>query len=196
MQSLSTQYRLLIGILCLCFKYCLRFVLSKLLLKLLFPDENTHTHSSSKIGHSSWMNGKGSILAPERGQTAWPWGQERQDPERPALTGLNCFYFTPWEHEPRKMVGLRGWSSKPGTGRGDTGRHLRVDIQVGVVECCQPMVLLEDGPVQAAPCLLTKGILSLNVSIIRATRTSWLLPPTAPQMSSTGSWYHSIRYCR
>lgn len=95
-------------------------------------------------------------------------GQEGQDQARPAPAGLNCFYLTPWEHDLQKVMGLRKWNS--GSGFEESRQQmLRLDIWVGVVECCWLMVLLEDGSVQATPYHLTGSILFSNVSITRVT---------------------------
>jgi len=56
------------------------------------------------------------MLVSEGEQAVWLWGQEGQDPTRPAPAGLNCFHLSPWEHELWKMTGLREWNGKSGVG--------------------------------------------------------------------------------
>lgn len=61
-------------------------MLPRLLLKILFVDENPHTHSSVKAGHSLWVAGKESVPGSREGTDHVT--VVGQSPVRPVLTEL------------------------------------------------------------------------------------------------------------
>lgn len=97
----------------------LRFMLPRLLLKILFVDVNPHTHYFFELKTAcGWLEKKvcwckrGDRLC-DHGRTAIRTGSSKASPD-----WVNCFFSTAWEQEPWIMMALKERNSQNEVGEG------------------------------------------------------------------------------